>query len=286
MSNVQWFPGHMAKTKKLILEQLKMVDVVVEICDARIPNASRNPYLDDLIGQKKPRLMILNKKDLADINRLSKWIAQYNTHENKKAIAISARDSKKKVTQQIICALEELTADKQRRYQEKGAQQAPIRAMIVGIPNVGKSTLINSLVGKKAAVTGDKPGVTKGKQWIRIAPHSEFLDTPGILWPKFENDEIGYSLAITGAISDEVFVWEEAAYRLLQYLQLNYPHLLAERYNIESENISCEDTYVLMQKIGKKRGAILAGGRISDEKTSMIILKDFRSGRLGPISLE
>ncbi len=282
---VQWFPGHMAKTKRMIQEQLKLVDVVIELVDARMPISSRNPLLDQLVGDKKPRIIILNKEDLADPQRTAYWINQFNQQSGYRAFAFNATIGKKQLISRLKEALLELTKEKRERMAQKGVRKQTIRCMIVGIPNVGKSTFINILVGKKAAQTGDKPGVTRGTQWIRLDEDLELLDTPGILWPKFEDEEVGLRLAVTGAINDDVFDHDEAALKLLTFLQKRYPRQLQERFKLTEEDLAQEPLYILEQ-IGRNRGCLLKGGRIDYGKVSKGILIDFRQAKIGRITLE
>ena len=282
---VQWFPGHMAKTKRMIQEQLKLVDVVIELVDARMPISSRNPLLDQLVGDKKPRIIILNKEDLADPQRTAYWINQFNQQRGYRAFAFNATIGKKQLISRLKEALLELTKEKRERMAQKGVRKQTIRCMIVGIPNVGKSTFINILVGKKAAQTGDKPGVTRGTQWIRLDEDLELLDTPGILWPKFEDEEVGLRLAVTGAINDDVFDHDEAALKLLTFLQKRYPRQLQERFKLTEEDLAQEPLYILEQ-IGRNRGCLLKGGRIDYGKVSKGILIDFRQAKIGRITLE
>lgn len=282
---VQWFPGHMAKTKRMIQEQLKLVDVVIELVDARMPISSRNPLLDQLVGDKKPRIIILNKEDLADPQRTAYWINQFNQQSGYRAFAFNATIGKKQLISRLKEALLELTKEKRERMAQKGVRKQTIRCMIVGIPNVGKSTFINILVGKKAAQTGDKPGVTRGTQWIRLDEDLELLDTPGILWPKFEDEEVGFRLAVTGAINDDVFDHDEAALKLLTFLQKRYPRQLQERFKLTEEDLAQEPLYILEQ-IGRNRGCLLKGGRIDYGKVSKGILIDFRQAKIGRITLE
>ena len=282
---VQWFPGHMAKTKRMIQEQLKFVDVVIELVDARMPISSRNPLLDQLVGDKKPRIIILNKEDLADPQRTAYWINQFNQQSGYRAFAFNATIGKKQLISRLKEALLELTKEERERMAQKGVRKQTIRCMIVGIPNVGKSTFINILVGKKAAQTGDKPGVTRGTQWIRLDEDLELLDTPGILWPKFEDEEVGLRLAVTGAINDDVFDHDEAALKLLTFLQKRYPRQLQERFKLTEEDLAQEPLYILEQ-IGRNRGCLLKGGRIDYGKVSKGILIDFRQAKIGRITLE
>lgn len=283
---VQWFPGHMAKARSLIEQELSLTDVVLELIDARIPESSRNPLLDDILGKKRPRLLLLNKADLADPTCTQDWVNHWNAQDLTEALAVSATASRKATLGAVEAAIIRLTEKKRQRFERKGALHTDVRAMIVGIPNVGKSTLINKLIGKDSARTGNKPGLTRGKQWLRLSKEIELLDTPGLLWPKVENEEIGYRLAITGAVSDNVFVWEEAAFRLLQTMQTHYPHGLVVRYDVAAETVSELDTYALMQAIGRKRGALVRGNQVDDLKTAHMVIKDFRDGKLGRVSLE
>lgn len=282
---IQWFPGHMAKTKRMIQEQLKLVDVVIELVDARLPISSRNPLLEQLVGDKKPRVIILNKEDLADPQRTAYWVNFFNQQSGCKAFAFNAATGKKQLIGRLKEALLDLTAEKRERMVQKGIRKQTVRCMIVGIPNVGKSTFINLIAGKKAAQTGDKPGVTRGTQWIRLDEDLELLDTPGILWPKFEDEEVGFRLAVTGAVSDEVFDHDEAALKLIAFLQQRYPKLLLERFKLEQEILE-EEPLTILEQIGRNRGCLLKGGRIDYSKVSKGILIDFRQAKIGRITLE
>ncbi len=282
---IQWFPGHMAKTKRMIQEQLKLVDVVIELVDARLPISSRNPLLEQLVGDKKPRVIILNKEDLADPQRTAYWVNFFNQQSGCKAFAFNAATGKKQLIGRLKEALLDLTAEKRERMAQKGIRKQTVRCMIVGIPNVGKSTFINLIAGKKAAQTGDKPGVTRGTQWIRLDEDLELLDTPGILWPKFEDEEVGFRLAVTGAVSDEVFDHDEAALKLIAFLQQRYPKLLLERFKLEQEILE-EEPLTILEQIGRNRGCLLKGGRIDYSKVSKGILIDFRQAKIGRITLE
>lgn len=282
---VQWFPGHMAKTKRMIQEQLKLVDVVIELVDARLPISSRNPLLEQLVGDKKPRVIILNKEDLADPQRTAYWVNFFNQQSGCRAFAFNAATGKKQLIGRLKEALLDLTAEKRERMAQKGIRKQTVRCMIVGIPNVGKSTFINLIAGKKAAQTGDKPGVTRGTQWIRLDADLELLDTPGILWPKFEDEEVGFRLTVTGAVSDEVFDHDEAALKLIAFLQQRYPKLLQERFKLEQEILE-EEPLTILEQIGRNRGCLLKGGRIDYSKVSKGILIDFRQAKIGRITLE
>ncbi len=274
---IQWYPGHMAKGKKLLTEQLRLVDIIIEVLDARIPLSSANPDFQHLV-QRKPRIIILNKSDLADPALTKQWITYYN-RKGEKAISFDSKTSRG--TDQLIEVIVKYTKGKMSKM--KLLLPRASRAMIVGIPNTGKSTLINSLAKRRMAKTGNKPGVTKGKQWIRIISDLELLDTPGLLWPKFESPEIGFCLAATGAISDLVFDLPGVASTLLNYLKTEYPHALLEKYKFISLADSAED---LLKQLGQQRGFLQIGGLIDLEKTATAFLRDFRQGKLGRITLE
>jgi ribosome biogenesis GTPase A len=273
----------MAKTRRKIQEQLKLVDVVIEIVDSRIPQSSRNPLIDELV-QNKPRVIILNKEDLADEKLTREWLDYYNNLNSHKAIKYNSNVYKGNILGILEEALLALTAEKRELREKKGIKNKIIRSMVVGIPNVGKSTFINNIVGKKAAKTGNIPGVTRGNQWIRIDKDLELLDTPGILWPKFDDNNVGFRLAITGAISDDVFNQEEAVLELLKFLRDNYPSLLSQRYKLDVELTN--SPLELMEKIAVNRGCLLRGNNIDYAKTAQIIIKEFRNGQIGRITLE
>lgn len=279
MQNVQWYPGHMAKTRRLIEENLKMIDVVVEILDARIPFSGRNPTFDDIIANK-PRLVVMNKYDLADTAVTDLWIKWY-AKQGIKVIPISC------VTgfgvNRIVAQSRSLIQDKIDKDAERGKNRC-VRIMMVGIPNVGKSTLINKLAGKASAKTGDRPGVTRGKQWIKLKDGAELLDTPGILAPKFEDQKVAHNLAYTGAIKDEIMEIELLAYGLLDYLRDNYSDLLCARYKLE--NIGDMQGYEILEYIGKKRGFVISGGEIDTERAANMVIDEFRSAVIGNITLE
>lgn len=271
--NIQWFPGHMAKARRLLTEQLKLVDVVVELGDARIPISSRNPLLQELLGSK-PKLLLLNKVDLADRDWTEKWLNELR--KISAAIAVSAATGNG--INRIVPQLEKLAAAKIQQASQKGIRSRAVRAMVVGIPNIGKSTLINQLTGGSQAKTGDKPGVTRGNQWIRIHEKVELLDTPGLLWPKFEDPEIGRRLAATGAVKDEVFDIEELAQWLFSWLKEKYPKIPVCQENEDPENILVD--------FGRRRGCLVKGGHIDTLKAAQIFLREFRHGKLGSFTLD
>jgi len=277
--NIQWYPGHMTKARREMTESLKLVDIVLELLDARIPRSSRNPDID-AICSNKPRMVILNKSDLADKAVNKQWIAYFG---NLKLDCIEVDSLMGKGIRSINDTIHERFKDKNELLKQKGIISKPIRVLIAGIPNVGKSSLINRLAGRASAKTGDKPGVTRGKQWIKIGNNLELLDTPGILWPRFEDEEVGFNLAFTGAIKDEIMDVVELSIKLIDKLKVMVPQNLVERYKIDS----IEDSALnLLEKIGGKRGCILPGGIIDTERISKIVLDEFRSGKLGKISLE
>lgn len=280
MDNLQWYPGHMAKTRRLIEENLKYIDAVVEITDARVPLSGRNPCFDDIITSK-PRVIIMNKTDLADPDISKEW-SEYFKHIGLNVIPVSCESGLgiKELTGQI----RNLLSERLQKDAIRGVNR-PIRIMMIGIPNVGKSTLINRISKKAAAKTGDRPGVTRSKQWVRLQNGLEMLDTPGILPPKFDNQEIAKKLAYTGAIRDEIIDCELLCCELLEFLRDNYPQKLIERYKIDP-NISDKQGYDLLLLIGKRRGCVISGGEIDTQRASAIILDEFRSAKIGRITLE
>ena len=279
MMNINWYPGHMKKTKESIQKNLKMVDVVFELIDARIPYSSQNPVIESIVGDK-PRVIILNKSDLADSRSNKIW----QDHFAEKDIPSILVDSLSgKGLDNLIKLSLDITEEKRIAFENRGVISRPTRAMIIGIPNVGKSTLINSLSGRKGTKTGNRPGITKSNQWIKTKGLLELLDTPGILWPKFEDQQVGLNLAFTGAIKDEILDTETLALRLVERLLLNFPHLLSKRYGIE---IKEDDGLKIMIEIAKKRGCIIRGGQVDYTKVSSIILDEFRKGIIGNITLE
>ena len=279
---LQWFPGHMAKTRRMIQDNLKLVDVVIELVDARLPLSSRNPDVDKIIGSK-PRIVVLNKADIADNSLTMKWL---NYFKDKNIEAISANSQTGKgLKKELDNAIEIVLADKFKRDETKGIQRHAVKMMVIGIPNVGKSSFINRLSGRAAAKTGDRPGITQTKQWIRIAGKYELLDTPGILWPKFENKDDAKKIAFTGGIKDEILDVEDLAYELLGYLKQSYMDSLLKTYNLNDSDSEL-NKYELLESIGRKRGCVISGGEVDTFRTANIIISDFRSAKLGRITLE
>lgn len=279
MQTLQWYPGHMAKTRRMIEENLKNIDVVVEILDARIPFSGRNPNFDDIIG-KKPRLVVMNKYDLADKCVTDKWIKWYNDL-GIKVIPISCTTGIG--INKIASGAKELVKEKLDKAKEKG-MNINVKIMMVGIPNVGKSTLINKLCGKSKAKTGDRPGVTRDKQWIRLLDGLELLDTPGILPPKFEDQRVAVNLAYTGAIRDEIMEIELLCHSLLEYMRDNYNEELCARYKLE--DISDLKGYEILERIGRKRGCVISGGEIDTERAANILIDELRGCKICPVTLE
>lgn len=281
IKTIQWFPGHMAKTRRAITANLKLVDAVVEIIDARTPMSSRNPEIDTMTALK-PRIVLLNKCDLADANTTSAWV-NYLKKENVTALAVDCKSGKgiNKLMPILKATVLKELMDKR---EKNGMTGAPVRLMILGIPNVGKSSLINRLAGSKRAKVEDRPGVTRVKQWVKLKDNTELLDMPGVLWPKFEDQSAAIRLAFTGAISDDILDIETLAMKLLSYLAESYPQALVERYKIEIEDT--DDGLALLKKVGKKRGMVISGGEINTERAAITVLDEFRSGKLGRITLE
>ena len=274
----QWYPGHMTKAKRAMQEDIKLIDVIIELVDARIPRSSKNPDIDSL-AQGKSRILLLNKSDMADAAKTQSWISYY---EKQGFLALAVNSKKKNELKQVNALVQKACEKKIERDRKRGIKNRPVRAMIVGIPNVGKSTFINSFAGKACAKTGNKPGVTKGKQWIRLNKQVELLDTPGILWPRFENQEVGQRLAMIGSMNDEVLNLDELALDTIKFLLKEYPGNLKERYGIEED----AEALQVMEAIAARRGCVKQGGITDYEKTAGIVLDDFRSGRLGRITLE
>lgn len=286
--NIQWYPGHMTKAKRAMQEDIKLIDVVVELVDARVPLSSRNPDIDEL-GKNKYRVILLNKADLADPSVSKKWI-NYFKEKGFYVLEINSRETSSAKT--VNGVVREACKEKIERDKRRGIKNRPIRAMVVGIPNVGKSTFINAFAGKACAKTGNKPGVTKGKQWIRLNKELELLDTPGILWPKFEDPEVGMRLACIGSINDEILQMQEMASYLIRYLNEKYPEALKERYQYEDSTLEAllkeerplEESILFL--VCESRKCYKKGNEPDYEKAASLLLDDFRSGRLGRVSLE
>ena len=274
----QWYPGHMTKAKRMMQENIKLIDLVIELVDARVPISSRNPDIDEL-GKNKARLILLNKSDLAEDTQNDAWVEYF---KNKGFSVVKVNSKKGGGIKSIHGVIQEACKEKIERDRKRGILNRPVRAMVVGIPNVGKSTFINALAGKACAKTGNKPGVTKGKQWIRLNKNVELLDTPGILWPKFEDQTVGLHLAFIGSIKDEILNIEELAAELIQFLKKYYVGVLTEKYAI----IEVDDPYQCLAEIAKSRHCLLKGNELDTEKAALLLIDDFRSGRLGRITLE
>ncbi len=277
---IQWFPGHMAKARRQVTEKLKLIDIIFELVDARLPLSSRNPMIDEII-QHKPRLVLLNKADMADKQVTKEWI-HYFQEKNITALAINSHTGTG--MKEIVTAAQGILAEKFERYKARGAKPGAIRAMIVGIPNVGKSTLINRLAKKNIAKTGNTPGVTKAQQWIKVGKELELLDTPGILWPKFEDQEVGQKLALTGAIKDAVLNLEDVALFGINFLEEKYPARLKDWLKIEGE--LPQDTVEKFDLIGEKKGLFMGNREIDYDKVTNLIIRDIRNEKFGPLSLE
>ena len=278
--NIQWYPGHMTKTRRMIQSQLKHMDAVCEILDARIPLSSRNPDVEELTAEK-PRLIVLNRIDVADGDATRRWAAWFRDR-GFAVLEVNAREGQG--TARFAAAVRELLAEKLAAYAEKGQAGRMVRVMILGIPNVGKSTFINKVAGRKTAKAEDRPGVTRTQQWVPVDRSLELMDTPGMLWPKFDDPQVGLHLAFTGAVRDEILDTETLACRLMELLAQRYPQALAERYKIE---ITPEDTgYDLLIKAGRRRGFMIRGGEVDTERMAKILLDEFRGGKLGRFTLE
>ena len=276
--NVQWYPGHMTKAKRQMQEDLKLIDLIIELVDARVPLSSRNPDIDQL-GQNKSRLILLNKADLAD-ERLNEAWKEYFQKRGFHVVKVDSRNgSGMKTIQNVI---QEACKEKIERDRRRGIKNRPIRAMVAGIPNVGKSTFINTFAGKACAKTGNRPGVTKGKQWIRLNKNVELLDTPGILWPKFEDQQVGIRLACVGSIKDDILNMEELALWLIEHLRTNYSGFLEKRYGISEEGTAVE----ILGKIARARGCLKKGEELDYVKASGLLFDDFRGGKIGRVTLE
>lgn len=278
--NIQWYPGHMTKTRRQMEQDISLVDAVAEIVDARIPLSSRNPDIDGICGPK-PRLMILNRIDMADPGMTRRWAAYFR----ERGMTVLETDCKnRKGTNQFAPAVRELLKEKLQRYAEKGQIGRTVRVMVVGIPNVGKSSFINQVAGRKSAKAENRPGVTRGKQWITVERGLELLDTPGILWPKFEDPEVGLKLAYTGAVKDNVVDVETLAVHLMELLGQKYPQALEGRYKLTVPETF--QGYELLEAAGRKRGMLISGGEVDTERMSRVLLEEYRSGKLGRFTLE
>lgn len=280
IENLSWFPGHMTKTKRMIVAEIGHMDAVCEIVDARIPLSSRNPDVDEMTAGK-PRLIVLNRVDQADPRETKRWAAYFR----ESGCAVLEANAKGGAgTAQFAAAVRELLRDKLAAYAAKGQVGRVVRVMVLGIPNVGKSTFINKVSGRKTAKAEDRPGVTRGKQWVPVDKTLELLDTPGILWPKFEDPDVGVRLGFTGAIRDDVMDMEDLASRLMAYLGAHYPDALTERYKIAVE--PGEPGWELLEKAGRKRGFLMSGGEVNTERMARILLDEYRAGKLGRFTLE
>ena len=278
--NIQWFPGHMTKAIRMMQDNLKLIDLVVELVDARLPLSSRNPKVDELIGNKA-HLLLLNKADIADPSVTKQW-EDYFRSKGIETATVSSTGGKS--LNFVFDKCKKLLSEKIEKEKEKGIVNRSIKLMVCGVPNVGKSSFINKLSGKKSAITGDRPGVTKGKQWIRLNNNFELLDTPGILWPKFDDEEVGLRLGFTGAVKDEILDVEELACHLLVFLRDNYPDSLTQRYKMT--DFDSLEGYELLELLGRKRGFVVSGGEIDTERAAHILLDEFRAAKLGCITLE
>ena len=276
--NVQWYPGHMTKAKRQMQEDIKLIDLIIELVDARVPLSSRNPDIDEL-GKNKARLILLNKSDLSDERQNDAW---KNYFQEKGFYVVKVDSRSGSGMKAIQAAIQEACKEKTERDRKRGIKNRPIRAMVVGIPNVGKSTFINTFAGRACAKTGNKPGVTKGKQWIRLNKNVELLDTPGILWPKFEDQEVGMRLAYIGSIKDDILNMEELALNLIEFLRTQYPGVLAKRYGIQEEGTQVQ----ILEALARSRGCLKKGEEPDYSKASLILFDDFRSGKIGRITLE
>lgn len=280
--DIQWFPGHMAKTRRLMKENLPLVDVVVEITDARVPASSRNPEMKNLVGGK-PRVVVLNKCDMADEALTAEWIEYYHTN-GVRAVAMDCRSGKG--LNKLVPTVKEVMKKELEKRAAKGMEGKPIRMMIVGIPNVGKSSFINRVAGGKRAKVEDRPGVTRGKQWVTLEKGIDLLDMPGVLWPKFDDKTVGEHLAFTGAIKDDILDTELLAMRLADLLNREYHSLLCERYRLTDEETAVIEPYDLLSLIGAKRGMKISGGEVDTERAAAMLLDEFRGGKIGRMTLE
>lgn len=279
---VQWFPGHMSKTRRLIKETLPTIDLVTEILDARIPVSSRNPEIDELT-EKKPRIILLNKFDVADEKTTNEWISFFKS-KGQYAIAVNCKNGKG--LEKYRPLVRQVLRDTIKKNEERGMPGKALRVMVVGIPNVGKSSFINKMAGKNKAKVADKAGVTRSNQWYFIGDGIEILDTPGVLWPKFDDRSVGDKLAFIGSVKDEILDIETMAVRLIDVLKTDYENLLRERYKLQNEDISSLESWEVLEMIGRKRGMLISGGEIDTERVSVMLLDEYRGGKLGRISFE
>ncbi len=277
--NYQWYPGHMTKAMRQMQEDIKLIDLIIEIVDARIPLSSCNPDIDKLAGGKS-RIVILNKADLADERVNKKWLEYF---EDKGIYTLLLNSRQTGEYKAVRSKVDEACLEKRKRDEKRGIKNRPVRAMVVGIPNVGKSTFINGLSGKAAAKTGNRPGVTKGKQWIKVDRSFELLDTPGILWPKFEDQATGMRLAFIGSMNDSILIGEELATDFIDYLKDMYPDSIRKYYDLQDD---VSEAYHILCEIGKKRGCLRSGGEIDVDKAAALLLDDFRAGKIGRLTLE
>lgn len=282
VQNIQWFPGHMTKTKRKIQASLKLVDIVAEIIDARIPVSSHNPDLDKLI-QGKPRIVLMNKCDMADRAQTDRWVGYYR---KKNIVAIPVDCKTGKGLNRFIPTVRDVLSDKIEKWEAKGMRNRSIHIMVVGIPNVGKSSFINKMAKKDSARVEDRPGVTRGNQWFSIGQGMELLDTPGVLWPKFDDPEVGEKLAFTGAVKDQVMDTELLAFRLLEVMCRFPTQQFIERFKLQNVDLESVEAYDLLELIARKRGMLMSGGRVDTERASVMILDEYRSAKLGKITLE
>ena len=277
--NIQWYPGHMTKAKRAMKEDIKLIDLVIELVDARVPLSSRNPDIDDL-ARGKARMVLLNKSDLADERVNAQWAAWFEA-KNIHAVKVDSRN--KGTLKQVQSVVQEACKEKIERDRKRGIMNRPIRTMVVGIPNVGKSTFINSFAGKACAKTGNKPGVTKGNQWIRLNKTLELLDTPGILWPKFEDQAVGLKLALIGSINDQILNKDDLACRCIRILKERYPGMVSQRFGLETED---KEPAAILEDVARLRSCLMKGGELDIARAAAMVLDDFRSGKLGRVTLE
>lgn len=277
--NIQWYPGHMTKAKRAMKEDIKLIDLVIELVDARVPLSSRNPDIDDL-AKGKARMVLLNKSDLADERVNAQWAAWFEA-KNIHAVKVDSRN--KGTLKQVQSVVQEACKEKIERDRKRGILNRPIRTMVVGIPNVGKSTFINSFAGKACAKTGNKPGVTKGNQWIRLNKTLELLDTPGILWPKFEDQAVGLKLALIGSINDQILNKDDLACRCIRILKERYPGMVSQRFGLETED---KEPAAILEDVARLRSCLMKGGELDIARAAAMVLDDFRSGKLGRVTLE